>query len=181
MEDLEQRFQQQCDDLLVSISSKMHTVPAVKNDNRDDPVPEANETLYDPGALSDNIPGGLNLDLEDCCNEDGQTWVRNCPQITLNNFFHLNTMTLAGDVQGRVIQSPTPDITNSANLQKSNKLMKVPIAERVMTPLEHGNPANFKLEIQAGAKMKGGPKILNELNMLHRKDPISVTDYKALT
>ena len=63
MEDLEQRFQQQCDDLLVSISSKMQTMPAMKND---DPVPEAAETLYDSNAISDHIPGGLNLDLEDC-------------------------------------------------------------------------------------------------------------------
>ena len=145
MEDLEQRFQQQCDDLLVSISSKMQTVPVVKNDKRDDPIPEAYETLYNNEDISDHNLGGLNLDLEDCCNEDGQTWVRNCPQITLNNFFHLNSMTVAGDVQGRVVQSPTPDISTSANLNKSNKLMKVPVAERVMTPLEHGNPANFKL------------------------------------
>ena len=167
MEDLEQRFQQQCDDLLVSISSKMHTVPAMKHDNRDDPIPDANETLYDSREISDNHPGGLNLDLEDCCDQDGQTWVRNCPQVTLNNFFHLNSMTLAGDVQGRVIQSPTPDIINSTNLHQSNKLIKVPVADRVMTPLENGNPANFKLELQAGTKIKG-QKIMNELNMLHR-------------
>ena len=63
-------------------------------------------------------------------------------------------MTLAGDVQGRVIQSPTPDIVTSANLHQSNKLIKVPLAERVMTPLENGNPANFKLDIQAGGKVK---------------------------
>ena len=177
MEDLEKQFQQQCDDLLVSISSKMQTLSAMKND---DPVPEAAETLYDSNAISDHIHGGLNLDLEDCVEKDGQTWVRNCPQVTLNNFFHLNSMTLAGDVQGRVVSSPTPDIVNSTNLNQSNKLIKVPIAERIMTPLENGKPANFKLELQPGGKIRGS-NVMNELNMLHRQDPISVTDYKALT
>ena len=182
MEDLEQRFQQQCDDLLVSISSKLNTMPVTRNHDREDNVPEAIETLYDMGAISDNSPGGLNLDLEDCCNEDGQTWARNCPQITLNNFFHLNSMTLAGDAHGRVVTSPTPDITASANLHNSNKLMKAPIAERVMTPLENGKPTNFKLEIQAQALAKNkGPRILNEIAMVQTNDPISVTDYKALT
>ena len=170
MEDLEQAFQKQCDDLLVSISSKMQTLPAMKNDNRDDPanVLEAGiETLYESRDISDHITGALNLDLEDCCDQDGQTWVRNCPQVTLNNFFHLNSMTLAGGVQGRVVQSPTPDIINSTNLHQSNKLIKVPLAERIMTPLENGKPANFKLELQAGAKIRGS-NVMNELNMLHR-------------
>ena len=80
----------------------------------------------------------------------------------------------------RGVSSPTPDIVNSTNLNQSNKLIKVPIAERIMTPLENGKPANFKLELHPGGKIRGS-NVMNELNMLHRQDPISVTDYKALT